>query len=56
MTYLIVGVIITLISVGLMMSKNTLIDIIGMLLLIVGLYFGLKGRRELDKFKGGKGS
>jgi hypothetical protein len=44
--YLIIGSIISLAGVGFMLLK---ISIIGIILLIVGVFVGLKGRKELDK-------
>ena len=53
MGYLIVGTIITLTGVGLMVSG---FKPFGIVLVLIGAAIGLKGRRELDKFKGGKDS
>jgi len=46
MKYLIIGSILSLIGVGLLFSK---ISLPGIILLLIGIYFGLKGRREIDK-------
>ena len=49
MNYLIIGTILALTGVGLMMQKNTLLGLLGIIVFIMGGYLGLKGRRELDK-------
>ncbi len=54
MIYLIVGTILTLAGVGLMMNKDSLLSLLGIILFLVGISIALKGRRELDKFKGEK--
>ena len=46
MIYLIVGSIISLIGVGFILFK---FNLIGIILLLIGVSFGLKGRREIDK-------
>jgi len=45
MNYLIIGTIVGLIGVGLMINGSSLV---GLILLLVGLAIGLKGRRSLD--------
>ena len=46
MIYLIVGAIISLTGVGFILFK---FNFIGIILLLIGVSFGLKGRREMDK-------
>ena len=46
MIYLIIGSLISLAGVGFILAK---LSIIGIILLIVGVFVGLKGRKELDK-------
>ncbi len=46
MIYLIIGTIISLAGVGFILLKNSLL---GIILLLIGVSIGLKGRRELDK-------
>lgn len=46
MVYLIIGTIISLAGIGFIISK---IKIIGLILLLIGISVGLKGRREIDK-------
>ncbi len=48
MAYLVIGTIIVLAAVGLLMVGHKLI---GIILVLIGVFIGLKGRRELDKFK-----
>jgi len=51
MNLLIIGTIISILSVVLMRNGNEIISIIGMLILIIGIYAINKGRKRL----GGKG-
>jgi len=51
MINVIIGLIIGLLGVGLMASKNTILGLLGMLIFVVGLYVGLKGRKKLDRNK-----
>jgi len=46
MNYLIIGTIISLTGVGFILSK---FNFLGIILLLIGISFGLKGRREIDK-------
>jgi hypothetical protein len=46
MIYLIIGAIISLIGVGFILSK---FNFLGIILLLIGVSFGLKGRRKIDK-------
>ena len=46
MIYLIVGAIISLTGVGFILFK---FNFLGIILLLIGVSFGLKGRREIDK-------
>ena len=46
MIYLIVGAIISLAGVGFILLK---FNFFGIILLLIGVSFGLKGRREIDK-------
>lgn len=55
MIYLVLGTIICLSGIGLMSSSGSFLKMLGMLLLVVGASIIFKGRRALDKYKGGKG-
>lgn len=46
MSYLIIGTILSLGGVGLIMSK---ISVPGIVLLLIGVFIGLKGRSEIDR-------
>jgi len=54
MIYLVIGTIICLSGIGLMNSEDSLLKMIGMVLLIIGASIIFKGRREIDKFMGRK--
>ena len=46
MIYLIIGAIISLAGVGFILLK---FNFLGIIFLLIGVSFGLKGRREIDK-------
>ena len=46
MTQLILGLVITLIGLGLLLSK---LNFVGILFLIIGVAIGIKGRNQIDK-------
>ena len=46
MNYLIIGTLISLTGVGFILFK---FNFIGIILLLIGISFGLKGRRDIDK-------
>ena len=46
MKYLVIGTIVSLIGLGLIANK---VNVIGIIILIIGIAIGLKGRDKLDK-------
>jgi hypothetical protein len=57
MIYLIIGLIICLIGLGIMRAEVIgEVKLLGIIIFIIGGAILLKGRKELDKYKGGKGN